>query len=73
MEIGRGGTTLNPLTLFIKDAATSTTIIVDCRIPWGYPNTMVIPDVTFLWYDLLYSKAAVKRPLLVDYKIGSKL
>ena len=35
-------------------------------IPRDYPNTMVIGDINFLWYDFLNSKAAVKRPLLVD-------
>ena len=34
------------------------------HIPRDFPNTMVICDVKFLWYDIFNSKAAVKRPLV---------
>ena len=36
------------------------------HIPRDYHNRMVIGDVRFLWHDIFNSKAAVKRPLLVD-------
>ena len=36
------------------------------HIPRDYPNTTVIGDVKFLWYDIFSCQAAVKRPLLVD-------
>ena len=47
--------------------ATSTAIVKRYHKPRDYPYTMAIGDATFLWYDMFNSKAAVKRPLLVDY------
>ena len=36
------------------------------HIPRDFSNTMVIGDVKFLLHNIFNSKAAVKRPLLVD-------
>ena len=61
MEIKREGTKSNPFPLIIHVAATSTTIVVVVLYLGMIPKHVVIGDITFLRYDVLYFKAALKR------------